>query len=525
MLKRFKSLGLSVKITFILMILISLTASFFIFKDIFTYELHHAYTADAPLYWAVGRGMLNGLTPYAQMYENKPLGIFLISALSFGLTGSSIICNIFSILAALMITFIPVLAVLNGYDQNDHRKTDTTKKLVVSLMVLMGGLLITTYTEMRSGGFQVEAIGAAFSVLFIYLVMKLKNAKTRRQTVILTVCSALALGCSVMIKEPFLLTCVFGALLFIDSFKSFLKHLLLPCAAGGVLVLIVLAVSGTLPSYFSIYISRMFGTRLAGDSGSSAFTRAKNILFLTKDIRNFNVWLFYLLIAFLVFTLLYGILKKRKVTFILMHVIKVAAAIFAASFCVGMGGQYYNHHYIFAVPIYVAFLICGAMMFYEFDTKNLVPAVAIWGVVLAAVILSIGNPYAGDYTAKYHDITVKAQYVDSLLDHYQEDRYQFIGFNGEDAFIGLTEHSPRGPVFAQDPDNFRSADTWFAQNLLQQIDESNIVIVKEFKSPAVDEEIQRKLNAEFTESPTEKYEISPPEGFNCRIYYRTSKYQ
>ena len=31
----------------------------------FSYELNHAYTADAPLYWTVGRGILNGIKPYS----------------------------------------------------------------------------------------------------------------------------------------------------------------------------------------------------------------------------------------------------------------------------------------------------------------------------------------------------------------------------------------------------------------------------------------------------------------------------
>ena len=53
-----------------------------VFYGVITYELSHAYTADAPLYWAVGRGMLNGLTPYSEMYENKPIGVFLLSAIS-----------------------------------------------------------------------------------------------------------------------------------------------------------------------------------------------------------------------------------------------------------------------------------------------------------------------------------------------------------------------------------------------------------------------------------------------------------
>ena len=41
-------------------LLASLVIAFLIFKDVFSYELKHAYTADSPLYWTVGRGILNG---------------------------------------------------------------------------------------------------------------------------------------------------------------------------------------------------------------------------------------------------------------------------------------------------------------------------------------------------------------------------------------------------------------------------------------------------------------------------------
>jgi hypothetical protein len=89
-----------------LMIIISLAIFILVFKDILSFELKHAYCWDNPLYWTVGRGILNGLTPYAQLYENKPPGIFLFAALSFALTNDAIIGNIISCLSALVITVI-----------------------------------------------------------------------------------------------------------------------------------------------------------------------------------------------------------------------------------------------------------------------------------------------------------------------------------------------------------------------------------------------------------------------------------
>lgn len=507
------------------MLCISAVVTFCIFRGIFAYELHHAYTADAPLYWSVGRGMLNGLTPYADMYENKPPGVFLIAALSFGVTGETILCNIVSCIAALMLTALPALILLGECRRTDQNDTGAVKKWAVLLTVLLSGLLITAYTEARSGGFQVEAIGAAFSVLFICLVIRQERAKTRKGKIVLTVLSALAVSCAVMIKEPFLLVSVFGALLFVDSVKSFIERILLPCAAGGVLVIILLAVSGVIVPYFSIYISRMFETRIAGES--SAFGRALDIFSLAGDLREFSRWLLYLLLLFFVLTLLRAIYKKQSDARLVIHVIKVIAAIFAASFCVGMGGQYYNHHFIFAVPVYCAFVIYGGRFLLEFRFKK--PAlngtvILLWGLILLTVIPKISNTYDGDYTERYDSITKKAQYVDSLLDYYGEERYQYIGFNGEDVFIGLTQHSPQGPVFAQDPDNLTDDDTWFAQQLMDQLDKSNIVIVQYLFDTAVSDDILATLESDFSTVANNSYETLPPEDFGCTVYYRISEY-
>lgn len=522
---RLRQQGSAAKLTSVFMILISFTIVFFIFKDIFTYEFSHAYTADSPLYWTVGRGMLNGYKPYAEMYENKPIGIFLISAISFALTGGTILCNVVSCLAALMLTLIPAAVLLSVFKRTDE--TDGVRRTAAFLSVLLSGLLITVYSEVRSGGFQVEAIGAAFSVLFIALVVKLKNVQTRKKRIILTALASIALCCAAMIKEPFVIVSIFGALLFIDDLKQLIENLVIPCAFGGVLTLLLLTVGGVISPYFSIYISRMFETRVGGE-GSSAFSRARDLLRVINDIKGFSDWLFYVILLFFGLTLLRGAIgKKQSAGRVFLHVIKVIAAVYAASFCVGMGGYYYNHHFIFAVPIYCAFVIYGGALLFEYKPKkgtarNIV--ILLLGVMMLITSVSIGNKYGGDYTEKYQSITAQAEYVDSLLDFYQEDRYQYIGFNGEDVFIGLTKHSPQGPVFAQDSDNFQTDDTWFAQKLKEQIDESNIVIVRNFTSPAVDDYIRNKLATEFTTDPSSKLLTNPPDGFNYTIYYRTSKY-
>ena len=507
-----------------IMVLFSLVVTLLIFRNILSFEMHHAYHADSPLYWTVGRGMLNGLTPYVDMYENKPIGVFLISAISFGLTGGTILCNIMSCLAAVMITFLPALILLNKY-KNLKDEISPVRKTAVFLTIMLCGLIIAVYSESRSWALQVEAIGAAFSVLFICLVAKLKTVQTRGKRVGVTILAALAISFAVMFKEPFVLVSVFGALLFIDNFREFLKNLLLPCVAGGVFVLIVLADGEVLIPYFTIYIKRMFETRLAGES--SAFTRAGDLAKIFNDVKDFGAGLIYILIGFVILAILWAIYKKRSVASILFFAFKAAAAVFAASFCVGMGGQYYNHHFIFAVPVYCAFLLFAGEALFELKPKKTVvrsAVIILWSFVLFISTLSVGNHFAGDYTDRFNAISKKAEYVDAMLDFYHEDRYQYIGFNGEDVFIGLTKHSPQGPVFGQDSDNFQSPDTWFSKKLIEQINESNIVIVNVFLSPAIDSQIQFILDTDFTLTPKASYYVPSPLDAHYKIYFRKSKF-
>ena len=501
----------------------SLVVAVLIFKDIFAYELKHAYTADAPLYWTVGRGILNGLKPYLELYENKPVGVFLISALSFAVTDDTILCNIASCIAALLIAAVPALVLLDRYRKADH--IGTFRKAAVILTVFLSCVFLAVYSEFRSGAFQVEALGAAFSVLFICLVFKLESARKKAERIILTALASLAICCAVMLKEPFLLGAVFGALLFVENFKDFLKNLMIPLVGGGIIAVIGLAAGGVLVPYFSIYLKRMFETRISGSRTTTV--KAFEPYRLFEDLKKFSIWLLILLIVFALLALVSVMIRKKSVPAVLFHMFKVVAAIAAAVLSVGMARYYYFHHFVFAVPVYCALLICGGQALCELTPKKIAvsaTAFLLWGAVLAMVIPYIGCKYWGDYTQRYNAITAKAAYVDELLDYYGEDRYQFIGFNGEDVFIGLTKHSPQGPVFGQDSDNFQSADTWFSHELLDQIDNSNIVIVKEYLSPAINERIQRTLATSFTEHPGKVFQKAPPQDFTYKIYYRTAAF-
>ena len=522
-----KNLSIAAKLTLLLMTVVTAVIFVLIFSNIISYELSHAYNWDSPLYWSVGRGMLNGLKPYMDLYENKSIGVFLISALSFALTDDTIICNIVSIIAILMIAIIPVLMVMENTRHADHTKNSdrvVIRYAVCYVLVLLMGLMIAVFSEVRSGGFQSEAIGAAFSLLYIFLIKKLNHVKIRRKRIILTAAAALSLCCAVMLKEPFLLVSVFGALLFVDDFMDFLKSILLTCAAGGVIFMVVLAVIGVLVPYFTVYIKRMFETRLAR---GSVFSRGFNVFKLFQDIREFSGLLCILLLAFILLSLLRAFINRKSFARFAVEIVKIAAAMMTASFCVGLGGQYFNHHYIFAVPIYCAFVVYGGTFLFEFKLERsamtAVPALfAI--VVMIASFMNIGISYRYSQTEEFDTLKAKAEYVDSLLDFYGIERYQFIGFNEDEEFFGLTKHSPQGPVFVQDPVNFVSKNTWFYQRFAEQVNECDMIILDYYSAPGTRELVEEAIDEDFTDTPAREYDIDPPDDFDVQIYYRTSKF-
>ncbi|WP_294413579.1 hypothetical protein [uncultured Ruminococcus sp.] len=498
-----------------------------VFYGVITYELSHAYTADAPLYWAVGRGMLNGLTPYSDMYENKPIGVFLLSAISFCFTDSTILCNWISILAVIIIAFVPSLNIYDNMKKELLKYNKDNKAICIYgffcfWMILFCSTMLAIYAEERSGGFQVEAIGTACSLLYINSVRKMINAQSQKMLVARTVVTAVYISLTVMLKEPFLVVATICAFLFVDKFRDFIRVILIPDITGAVLTLALLGATGVLKPYFTIYIKHMFNTRLSDNS--STISKTGNIQMLESDIMSFNKILLLMILIAIVLTLI--AVYKKSAKHILLHSAKVVAAVYLASFCVGLGGQYYNHHYIFAVPVYASVLMYGGESLNSIKVKNKYISgsiITLCIVAMANVFFSSETTYSGRYDEKYDSIKKNAQYVDELLDFYEVDRYQFLGFNGEDEFFGLTEHSPQGPSFAQDPDNFQTEDTWFFQQLMKQIDNSDIIILDSFSSVAIENKLNEILSTKFDKTPPKENDLIKPDDFNYEIYYRIDR--
>lgn len=494
-------------------------------------ELTLSYTADAPIYWTVGKGILNGFTPYQDFYETKPPGIFLLSALSFAITGDGFVTNIFCFISLLVTGLAPAAFVILYYRKN---KCGKAAYIISVFSALLFGVILMLYVQKRSGAAQVESFGAAAAIIYILLISRIDGAETSYKSPLIWA-SALFLMFSVMMKEPFLLVCIGCALLFINSARDLIKKLLIPLAAGGAAGVLIMLATGTLIPYIKYYLPNMLGSHVS--RYGSPIDRGFNFRIIFKDLGLFSSGLQALIVLLVVGVIALTVYRQYKreelsaaaVAGRIYHILKLFPVFYLTVFAVGMGGQYYNHHFVFAVPTYFALFCVFISDFNRLEWAEIGKYKTGAVCFFAAVAIISGSAtvllpeYAYDKQTVDNNLTTMQQhadYVDEILTALGEERYQYLGFNGN-VFYCFTAHLPQGPVFFQDPYNFTSEDNWFSQNLKEQLNNSNVVIVKKIDVGVLDDYVSSYLQEYFTRiPPAEISEISAPKDFNYKIYFR-----
>ena len=499
-------------------------------------ELQKVYTWDTPIYFAVGRGLLNGIKPYTGLFETKPPGIFFLAAASLSVNGDTDLCNFLCFLSLSILGIVPVVlsALL-------IKKINAPRFLKWILPVGVGfvSILIMLYVQLRSGHIQVEAFGSGFLVLYLLIIVQMKPEKLKPYSPVCFLAGFFLMS-AVMFKEPFLLIGIASAMLFIRSLRDCLYRLLLPLCYGGCLGILLLACTGILKPYLLNYLPYMLGGH--GSLFGSPFRRALRIDNLLGNLIEFSILLPVIILIMLLSVIciqLYQagktVQKSKHLSFWpVFNVLKMPVILYLVSFSVGLGGQYYNHHYVFAVPFYLAllfFLVKTCTDCFESKevkgtakrtslTKTALPCVICLLSVLACLGISMLPSYQPDQTmlADNEKMRLEAAYVDGLLDSLGEERYQFLGFNGN-CFYGLTLHSPLGPVFFQDPGAMLTEDTWFARQMKEQLNQANVLIVQEVAAANMTDYINKVLEEDFTNEFPAGAPV-PPDVFGYEIYFR-----
>jgi len=509
------------------------------FFDRYLYELQGPFTWDTTMYYAIGKGFCNGLKPYQDLFETKPPMIFFISALSYSLTGDYYLCNILSFLLLLITSLIPVIFAVYLFVT---KKTKNVLFIGLSLVtLLLCGLFIGGYDQLRSGEVQVELFGSSFICLYFLMLFLKQDYKPYSWKTIL---SSFFLMIGIMFKEPFMIIALFGGLLLCQTLKDVLYKVVLPFLYGGILGVLLLLCTGVLVPYVTIYLPHMLSTHI--NIYGSPFERMWDLNHVIDDISKYSSLLLCLIFISLLITLIGMIFDRKKQQNTVLEIVslcliplKLFALIYFSSFAVGLGGQYFNHHHIFALPIYILFLLYAFKTIHNLIFKKIIE-IKINNVSINKItslfitsslyltslfgIYYLPSPDYGHYNwilSLVPQMKEEARYVDDVLDIVDEDYYLFMGFNGP-IFYAYTKTNPLGPVFFQDPNNFTNEDSFFVNNFKNQLEQTNIIIYQVNNCGVIKDYVSSYIKTNFTTTipNSEIRDLEVPNSFNYLIYYR-----
>ena len=513
----------------------------------FSYELSEIASCDANLFFTVGKAMAKGYRPYIDYYENKPPMIFIVCDLSYLLTGGFYLVNISSFLCCVNLLIAPIGI---GIVMAIKRKWNMFSTALAVLILFTSSLFLLFYAEQRSGEIMCEIFGVSALMDALFVISFLPKEKKIRFYNPLIIVAGMFFGIAIMFKEPFVLLGIFSLLYLVESKKDLLNKVVYPCAYAAITALFILLVSRSFVGYFTVYLPNMLFNHV--NTNGSVTDRAKDVGKLFDDLEGFSK---YLKIGFIITVLISTARGTRlfereekfwiKIVFTVIRILLPFIYLYIASISVAAGGQYFWHHFAFALPYYYSLLIDTSLFigdsvnqvnYYPFKKENSAVAANEFAnpMVLLSLAASIALSIFTGYGIGSHSFHMKteemknyvarakrgAKYVDDVLDAIEEKEYLYIGFNGTDRIYCYTKHLPMGPTFVQDPDNFRE-NNFFVRSFRKDLETAKLVIFSTSVNLGINDEVRDTLKNDFTtELPEVTESIEKPEDFYYTVYYR-----
>ena len=469
------------------------------------YEAQGVYNVDTPIYWTVGRAILKGYTPWRDLYETKPPGIFLLSALSYLLTGGGVLTNVTQVLSLTFVAIAPLFLLRRMPRAGADRLA--AAPVFVSLWAI--ALAVTAYSADHAAEVQVEAHGLAGMVAYALLIGAPGRWGFRGR--------AIAIAIAIGMKEPFLLL-VPGVYLVIDPRTERPgSDFWGPLIAAGVAGTLFLLVVGWLPAFLFTYLPSMVGghIHLYGEP----LPRALVGLNLTwDDMRKYATMLPNALIFCAgVYVISRDRTEQETGTPLTARRFQaVFVGTMLAGLAIGMGGTFYDHHMVMASPLLLAVLF--ALIVRSLDRDGL----RLWVRPLLIAMAILGtNIYATPIDAlierarriKQDDKLAResALVIDGVLDRLHVNRYLYLGPGGFVPYP-FTRHVPLGPLFFQQVAFFEGRYPWFVDQFRKRLAEAKVVVVAMHMTGPLDAEVKAKLQTEFQPAPPQLI----PAGKHCQ---------
>lgn len=457
------------------------------------YEWTGPYTVDTPMYWAVGRGIVKGLIPYQDLFEVKPPGIFMLSALSIWLRGDM---SLSGLMQTTVLLFMPVLLAVSAW-RITRANSRHCQIFSIGTAICFGSVL-AIYSAERSGEFQVESFGAFFTIMYAAVLAW----DGRKLGIARTLLASLAIFGAVGMKEPFILIVFAVALLWAQRPSDLLRSFFVPVIIASTAGLLALYLLNYADAYFSMYLPEVLGKKIAG--GPPLWKRGFFLELTYNDIRAFIPamgWILAFLAGTTALRLRHAVPRRHS----LFVVGATALALYLLLFSIGIRGTYWNHHFVFAVGGYAAlFLMFIRESHLQWHRRS--PRIGMIAMVSLMACAGLQMPTI-DYAARVsiveseeENVQRSAEYIDAVLDACNIDSYLFLGGNGSQPY-GFTKHSPIGPMFTQFNEWMESDRPEFREKMLEQVDQSMFVVKDSLNLNWLNVPINRHLEQYFTTTP------------------------
>jgi hypothetical protein len=268
--------------------------------------------------------------------------------------------------------------------------------------------------------------------------------------------------------------------------------------------ILAMGLAGYLWPYISVYLSEMFGHHIPQES--SPMLSVFNWQRLWYDIRDFSPGFAYFLLLMLLHSFYCRSKEWNNMLQPLWDVFLLLIAVCLTSLSVGIGGAYFNHHFIFAVPFYCAIFLRFTLDIFEYRKGATVAVVAA-----GCSVLLLSSAMFSHVTMNYERLLANferepkpameiAKVVDGVLDACAIDRYLFLGGNGPQPF-GYTKHSPLGPLFFQYYYSLSPDRTFFREKFMETIYTAQVVVVQSYRLHDLREKVVSYLTENFSETP------------------------
>ncbi len=448
---------------------------------------------DALIYMAMGRGILNGLIPYRDLFETKPPGIFLLAAASQFLGGIALA----KFVQVLALVIIPLSIIIPA--RRILRPIENTTQRILYLFACITGLLLALFTELFSGGFQVESMGASAAIVYVALVAMKPHIWTSKRMLL----ASIPIGVAVFFKEPFILSIFAGALLLAPSLISLLTIFFIPAAIAGAGVLLLLMLLGYLGPYF-FYLQYMLTQGTTMYNGPLPLRGFYVNRILANAWQFSPLWsLFLIALVALAFFFVWKRSSAPREKILRSH--QILFALYLGFLAIGTGGDFFGHHFIFAVPAYGALLLLIIREARHIENIRRMPIVLLIALALTTAFLHTReNPVKKVRAWQSHDESIRtaAATIDQVLDRCDIENYLYLVSKGGGPF-GYTHHSPLGPIFLNHNRFLTLKDSPFLNFIRDQLLTAQVIVIEDQDSSGMTDDGWKYITLTFTSDPPE----------------------